>query len=133
MARFRMPTHQLSSPPRAHGARRRRLPVTALLSGAALATGAVLGAVGSLRATSTEVASDADLAGAARRARAGLDRPSAGPTAQRWMRLEPNVPYDGRFTFARIRYTEYRSAGWAFDYPTMERHLMLMVQEITEL
>ncbi|HEX7122012.1 MAG TPA: DUF4159 domain-containing protein [Gemmatimonadaceae bacterium] len=52
---------------------------------------------------------------------------------QRWQRYEPNVPYDGRFTFARIRYTEYRSSGWAFDYPTMERHLMLMVQEITEL
>ena len=38
---------------------------------------------------------------------------------QRGVRVEPNAGYDGRFTFARIRYTEYRSAGWAFDYPTM--------------
>jgi hypothetical protein len=46
---------------------------------------------------------------------------------------EPNVPYDGRFTFARVRYTEYRSNGWAFDYPRMERHLLTMVREITSL
>src|SRR5688572_19954517 len=55
--------------------------------------------------------------------------------AQRWQRfqLEPNASYDGRFTFARIRYTEYRSIGWAFDYPTMERNLMLMMQQVTAL
>jgi hypothetical protein len=47
--------------------------------------------------------------------------------------IEPNAPYDGRFTFARIRYIEYRSSGWAFDYPTMERNLMLMMQEVTAL
>ena len=49
------------------------------------------------------------------------------------MRLEPNVQYDGRFAFARIRYTEYRSVGWSFDYPTMERHLMLMMEQVTSL
>jgi hypothetical protein len=55
--------------------------------------------------------------------------------AQRWQRfqIEPNASYDGRFTFARIRYTEYRSAGWAFDYPTMERNLMLMMDQVTAL
>jgi len=47
--------------------------------------------------------------------------------------LEPNVPYDGRFTFARIRYTEYGRSGWEFDYPTMERNLMTMMREITAL
>ena len=52
---------------------------------------------------------------------------------QRWMRIEDNVPYDGRFTFARIRYTEYYSTGWAFDYPAMERHLMTMVSELSTL
>jgi hypothetical protein len=52
---------------------------------------------------------------------------------QRWMRLEPNVPYDGRFTFARLRYAEYRGAGWAFDYPAMERNLLTMVSELTTL
>jgi len=52
---------------------------------------------------------------------------------QRWMRFAPNVPYDGRFTFARVRYTVYGHSGWEFDYPTMERHLMTMVGEITSL
>ncbi|MEZ5315899.1 MAG: DUF4159 domain-containing protein [Vicinamibacterales bacterium] len=49
------------------------------------------------------------------------------------VRIEPNVPYDGRFTFARVRYTVYGRSGWEFDYPTMERHLMTMVNEITAL
>ncbi|HSJ65483.1 MAG TPA: DUF4159 domain-containing protein [Gemmatimonadaceae bacterium] len=52
---------------------------------------------------------------------------------QQWIRMEPNLPYDGRFTFARIRYTEYRSAGWAYDYPAMERNLLTMVSELTTL
>jgi hypothetical protein len=55
----------------------------------------------------------------------------AGAWAQRWMRIEPNVAYDGRFTFVRIRYTVYRRSGWEFDYPTMERNLMLMMREVT--
>jgi hypothetical protein len=51
----------------------------------------------------------------------------------RGVRIEPNLPYDGRFIFARIRYTEYRSVGWSFDYPTMERHLMMMMEQVTAL
>ena len=47
--------------------------------------------------------------------------------------VERNVPYDGRFTFARIRYTEYGRSGWEFDYPTMERNLMTMIAEVTAL
>ena len=53
--------------------------------------------------------------------------------AQRWLRIEPNVQYDGRFTFVRIRYTVHRRSGWEFDYPTMERNLMLMMREVTAL
>jgi hypothetical protein len=55
--------------------------------------------------------------------------------AQRWSRLqvEPNVPYDGRFTFARIRYTVHGRSGWEFDYPQMERNLMTLVREITTI
>ena len=34
------------------------------------------------------------------------------PQRQRWQRWDPNVPYDGKFTFARIRYLEYRGSGW---------------------
>jgi hypothetical protein len=49
----------------------------------------------------------------------------------RFAGFEPNVPYDGRFTFARIRYQERWRSGWEFDYPTMERNLMLMMEEIT--
>jgi hypothetical protein len=47
--------------------------------------------------------------------------------------VEPNVPYDGRFTFARLRYRVYANGGWQYDYPAMERHLMTMVHEISEL
>jgi hypothetical protein len=45
--------------------------------------------------------------------------------------VEPNVPYDGRFTFARIRYTVYGRSGWEFDYPAMERNLMAVTRELT--
>jgi hypothetical protein len=38
-----------------------------------------------------------------------------GAWAQRWMRIEPNASYDGRFTFVRIRYTVSRRSGWEFD------------------
>jgi hypothetical protein len=57
-----------------------------------------------------------------------------GEAAVQWRRIEiePNVPYDGRFTFARIRYTEHgRRSGWEFDYPAMERNLMTMLRELT--
>src|SRR5687768_9655952 len=60
-------------------------------------------------------------------------RPAIERTLQRQFRIEPNVPYDGRFTFARIRYTVYGRSGWEFDYPAMERHLMTMVRELTLL
>ena len=56
--------------------------------------------------------------------------------AQGWGRrvaLEPNVAYDGRFTFARIRYTVHGRSGWEFDYPAMERNLMTLLREITTI
>jgi hypothetical protein len=47
----------------------------------------------------------------------------------------PNVAYDGRFTFARIRYaaTMRRGGGWSADYPLMERNLTSMLTEITAM
>jgi hypothetical protein len=45
--------------------------------------------------------------------------------------IEDNVPYDGRFTFARLYYPYH--PGWSYDYPTMERHLMTMMREVTSL
>ena len=49
------------------------------------------------------------------------------------VRVEPNVPYDGRFTFVRLRYPELRSPGWSYDYPAMERNFMKVVHEITTI
>jgi hypothetical protein len=49
----------------------------------------------------------------------------------------PNVPYDGKFTFARIRYNNgfgrRGGGGWAADYPLMERNLTAMLTEITSM
>ena len=45
--------------------------------------------------------------------------------------VNPNVPYDGGFTLARIRYSAYN--GWRADYPTMEQHLSSMLENITSL
>ncbi len=42
-----------------------------------------------------------------------------------------NVPYDGRYTVARIRYAGY--GGWQFDYPDMERNLTLILRELTSM
>lgn len=45
--------------------------------------------------------------------------------------IEPNIRYDGRFTFARIRYREVYSIGWAYDYPCTERNFATILKEIT--
>jgi hypothetical protein len=51
----------------------------------------------------------------------------------------PNVPYDGRFTFVRIRYTIGGDGGfrqdikWAHDYPRGERHFTKIVSELSTL
>lgn len=49
------------------------------------------------------------------------------------MELEPNIAYDGRFTFVRLRYTVYGHSGWSFDYPAMERNFMTIVNELTTI
>ena len=47
------------------------------------------------------------------------------------------LPYDGRFTFARIRFpmTEdaYNDVKWAHDYPRGERHFMEILREVTSM
>lgn len=60
----------------------------------------------------------------------------AAGQAQRWRRgvyVEPNAAYDGRFTFARIRYAVHGRSGWEFDYPAMERNLMTITRELSTL
>ncbi len=55
--------------------------------------------------------------------------------AQRWRRvqIEPNVAYDARFTFVRLRYQVYGRSGWEFDYPAMERNFMTIVDDMTSI
>ena len=64
---------------------------------------------------------------------ATAQRGRGGRGGWRGMAIEPNVAYDGRFTFARIRYTEHGRSGWEFDYPDMERNFMTIVRELTTL
>src|SRR5512134_3642183 len=47
-----------------------------------------------------------------------------------------NVPYNGRFTFVRLRYpTDFggfrRDPPWLHDYPTADTHLSKIVKEIS--
>jgi hypothetical protein len=47
-----------------------------------------------------------------------------------------NVPYDGRFTFVRIKYRGYKhmapeGPGWAHDYPVGETNFMKILRDIT--
>jgi hypothetical protein len=52
---------------------------------------------------------------------------------------EANVPYDGRYTFARIRYADAGEGGfrrdvkWAHDYPRGERHFTKIVGELSTI
>ena len=63
-------------------------------------------------------------------------------SAQRGFRggipVEPNPPYDGRFTFVRLRYgppVDYVSqrVSWSHDYPEGERHFMKILNEVSLL
>ncbi len=56
---------------------------------------------------------------------------TAGLAQWRRVAIEPNVPYDGRFTFVRLRYTVYTRSGWEFDYPAMERNFMTLLTDLT--
>lgn len=47
--------------------------------------------------------------------------------------VEPNVPYDGRFTFARIRYTQGYRLAWNVDYPRMERNLLVILDDLASM
>lgn len=44
-----------------------------------------------------------------------------------------NAPYDGRFTFVRLRYTNPGPGGWAFDYPAMERNFMNILNDMSTI
>lgn len=84
------------------------------------------------------------MAGSARSsvAQAGMLVPDEMPDE----RVEPNPTYDGRYAFARLRYTEVPDdpctcpvgasrgpAGWQHDYPEGERNLMKIATDFTTL
>ena len=47
--------------------------------------------------------------------------------------VEPNSPYNGRFTFARIRYTQGYRLAWGVDYPRMERNFLVILSDLSTL
>ena len=57
----------------------------------------------------------------------------------RGITIEPNVPYDGRLTWVRIRYDMGDNGGfgfrgappWTHDYPRGERHFMKIMSELS--
>jgi hypothetical protein len=44
-----------------------------------------------------------------------------------------NPPYDGNFTFTRIRFSGWGRGGWDHDYPQADRYLPLILNEVTTL
>jgi hypothetical protein len=77
------------------------------------------------------------LAGAVTLAQRGLNRRSSQLDVQ----VQGNTPYDGRFTFVRLRYDSefgggFRRGGgplWAHDYPDGEVHFSKILEELTLL
>jgi hypothetical protein len=53
--------------------------------------------------------------------------------SQRRQFIEPNVPYDGKFTFVRLRYTQGYRMAWSADYPQMERNFMTILQDLSAM
>jgi len=80
-------------------------------------------------------------AGLAADANAQGGRGERGDRGRRREEIAPNVPYDGRFTFARIRYQMSLDAfggrrfgsdePWFHDYPRAERNFTAILSELT--
>lgn len=71
-----------------------------------------------------------------------LALPLLAVPAQRFRRASPgetpnpNVSYDGRFTFVRIKFEPIgggRDLKWDHDYPTAETHLMKILDEVSTM
>jgi hypothetical protein len=60
-----------------------------------------------------------------------------GRRGGRQQEIMQNVPYDGRYTFVRVRYDMLNDGGfgrdikWAHDYPRGERHFTKIISELT--
>ena len=46
-----------------------------------------------------------------------------------WSSVSPNVKYDDKWTFTRLRYRG--SGAWNHDYPRADRHLAYIVSEVS--
>ena len=90
------------------------------------------------------VATLAHLAGAQRGGRfprGGFDMSSLGDPNSFYTPpdFKGNPPYDGRFTFARIKYRGFgrwsgrEGPGWSHDYPDADVHFMKILREITAM
>jgi len=71
-----------------------------------------------------------------------LSLPLLALPAQRFRRgspgenAQPNVRYDGRFTFLRVKFEPLgggRDLKWDHDYPTAETHLMKILDEVSSM
>jgi hypothetical protein len=76
------------------------------------------------------------LVGVSAAAAAQIDVPIYGPGMG--PRIRPNPPYDGQFTFVRLRYgppVPYAAQRipWSHDYPAGEQHFMQIMNEISYL
>ena len=65
-------------------------------------------------------------------------RAGFGGGGRGFAQVVPNIPYDGRFTFIRLRYgppTQYVSQRipWSHDYPAGEQHFMKIMNELSYL
>ena len=77
---------------------------------------------------------------AARRRRGHFDRYFGSPDdLYQPPEFHGNVPYDGRFTFARIKYRGYEhwagreGPGWSHDYPDAEENFTKILRDITNV
>jgi hypothetical protein len=68
-----------------------------------------------------------------------FQRPGGGAPIARETAYRPDVPYDGRFTFVRLRWRNlgrsrgFWSTAWDHDYPRAEQHLGQILDELTTL
>lgn len=71
----------------------------------------------------------------------GMVQAQRGVNGQEALTAPPNPAYDGRFTYARIRFTQsccvmdgrYWDVKWGHDYPRSDRHFPKILQEITTI
>jgi hypothetical protein len=103
-----------------------------------LARGAAYGVACLLAAAAPLAASAQRPGGGGRR---GIDISALGSPDEFYVppKFAGNPAYDGRFTFARIKYRGFRhwsgseGPGWAHDYPEADEHLMRILKEVTSV